>query len=95
MLINVNDKIYEKIKEYCEYNKIDDIESEVSRILEVGLSIDKYGAVPFIKFKPTKPPIVETTIKNEETDKVTEKTVEHQDEEKPKKPTRRVHIIKT
>ena len=46
--IKVNEKLYNEIVEYCEYNNIQDIEKEINIFLRTGFNIEKYNTSPFL-----------------------------------------------
>lgn len=86
MEITIDDKIFKDISDYCEFNKISDVVTEINRILKVGFNIEKYGNIPFSKFKQVQEvqiePVVEKVeVVKKETKRKTKKT---ETEEEPK-----------
>ncbi len=45
--ININEKLYNEIIEYCNYNNIQDYEKEFNNFLLIGFNIQKYNTSPF------------------------------------------------
>lgn len=46
MKIEIDDKIYNNIEQYCKLNNLD-IKAEINKILLIGFNITKYGVKPF------------------------------------------------
>lgn len=43
----INNKLLKEIEEYCKYNNIYDIESEINKILMIGFNVVRFGVSPF------------------------------------------------
>ena len=57
--IHIPKKLYEEIKEYCEYNNLEDITKEIVSYIQSGFNLVKYGNSPFI-------PQIKTKIKEQQ-----------------------------
>jgi len=96
MNFSINDKLYNNILEYCKLNHIEDIESEINRLIEIGFNVDKYGNKPFVKFQS------ENTVKDEaknniegtKPEKIDESSIQSEEEKQQKNRKRTVRIIK-
>lgn len=44
----IQNKLLDEIKEFCQLNKIDDVDSFINKILRNGFNIEKYGNKPSI-----------------------------------------------
>jgi hypothetical protein len=71
----LNDKIIEEIKEYCQLNKIDDIDIFINKIVKQGFNVEKYGATPFTPEPKIIEKIVEKIIEVP-VDRIVEKIIE-------------------
>ena len=40
-------KLYLEIEGYCSFNKIDDIEKEITKYIQQGFNIKRFGVTPF------------------------------------------------
>ena len=95
----INNKLYNDIKSYCEINNINDIESEVNNMLQIGFNIIRYGISPFppkdtkVEEKPKKgrkpKPKIEEPIINNTINKIEQITVEE-----PQNVIKKTRIIK-
>lgn len=100
MNININNILYNNIIKYCEYNKINNIEEEFNRLLQIGFNVDKYGTSPFAKYEPIKEKVDVKPIINEiKIDVIKEepqviKSENKPTEEKPKPRKRKIQITK-
>lgn len=47
----INNKLLKEIEEYCLYNNITDIETEVNNILRIGFNVIRFGTSPFNKIQ--------------------------------------------
>lgn len=44
----MNNILLDKIKEFCQLNDISDVDCFIDELIEIGLSVKKYGNSPFI-----------------------------------------------
>ena len=96
-IMEINNKLFQEIKEFCELNGISDVEKEVHKMLTKGFNIEKYGTSPFQTVMPIfeeKNEIIEEKPKKKvgrpkKTEEIKEKEVAEEI-----KPKRRVRIIK-
>ena len=77
----IEEKILNDIKEYCSYNNIDDIKTEVNRLLLIGFNVMRFGTSPFKKYDENE--IVKKekkkTIKKEKVTQVVEENIKDED----------------
>ena len=77
--IEISDKTYGELKEYCKLNGIK-IGQYADKLLYEQLMIEKYGDTPFTNYKRKKPEIVEIHVKPENAvEKIEEEIVLHDD----------------
>jgi len=75
-MFNVNKKIFDQIKIYCDLNLITDIDKFCNELLESAFTTKKYGEVPefvFVKKEGEKPPENNEQIPEEEVKVIPEK----------------------
>lgn len=96
MNFSINDKLYNNILEYCKLNHIEDIESEINKLIEIGFNVDKYGNKPFVKFQQENAVADETKNNIEETksETIDESSIQSEEDKQPKNRKRTVRIIK-
>ncbi|MBR6516970.1 MAG: hypothetical protein IKT40_09070 [Bacilli bacterium] len=73
----INNKLLKEIEEYCKFNNIEDINSEINKILRIGFNVVRFGVSPFKRFEE---PIEEV---KEETKPIEIKTSENVVKKKP------------
>lgn len=57
----IDRKLLKEITQYCEFNGISDVNSEINRLLRIGFSIEKYGSSPFEQMTKQSQPLVVST----------------------------------
>jgi len=62
--------LIEEIKEYCQLNKIDDVDIFINKILRQGFNIEKFGSVPFTPEPKVIEKIIEVPV-----DRIVEKII--------------------
>ena len=50
--MEIDKKLYEDIKKFCELNNIDDVEKQINECLTYGFNVLKYGDNPFSYHNP-------------------------------------------
>ena len=48
----IEQSVVDKITDYCKLNEIEDIKPFITKLIETGLNVEKYGSTPFAKVKP-------------------------------------------
>jgi len=47
MVIEISDKLYEKIASYCNLNGKNDIVKEIEKYINIGFNTERFGSAPF------------------------------------------------
>lgn len=89
--IHIPKKLYNEIKEYCEFNNLDDITKEIVNYIQTGFNLVKYGNSPFLSFNIK----TNENLKEEKEEKKVQETIKDAVIEKiEKKPKKGIIIIK-
>ena len=92
--ISIDSKLYDEIKNYYNFNHIDNIKMEIEHLIEIGFNIERFGSKPFSKFKHNQTETQDDKSEAPRQDTTTENAVESEKSVETKTRKRSVRIIK-